>query len=302
MRALLSLLLAVLVGCAGEPAEVVTEPVLVRASVDSADVTPGRAFEVTVVVNKQADATFELPDLGTKIERLVIEDQTRREERAGDRLIQTDVYTLKAPISGTFLIPGVEAPWRSGDVVGTAGTGPILIEAGHSGGAEDEELRDLKGLAKADRDLEGLVVGGLLLALLASLLAAVASSLRRRRVEVVPPPPAHEVAAAALRALRASALDDEGAVAYELSAILRRYLEARFGFRAWRMTTGEVLRALPPELSSLRAVEQSVREVLEASDLVKFAGEPVGRDALLAWVDRALSVVEATQPRLEEAA
>jgi hypothetical protein len=300
VRALLLALL--LVGCGREAYVPPDVPVQVRASLDGSAVRPGRPFEVVVEVDKLRDATYELPDLGPKIERLVVVDQKRTQETAGDRVLIRDTYTLKAPVSGTYIIPAVDAPWRSGDQVGTAGTGQIVVEASTDGAPTTEELRDLKPLAKPDPDPWPWIVAAAGLALLAAIGVALAVWLRRRTPDVAPPLPPDERARQALLALKAGDTADEAAFAYRLSAVLRRYLEERFGFAAWRMTTHEVLRAMPPELNAQRSVEASVREVLEASDLVKFAGQPVGAATLLGWADRALAVVEATRPRDEEAA
>lgn len=295
-------LITMLLGCAGEAIAPPDEPVVVRAFVESSSVRPGRAFDVVVEVDKLADATYELPDLGPKIERLTVVEQKRSQEAAGDRVLIRDTYTLRAPVSGTYLVPAVDAPWRSGDAVGTAGTGQILIEASTDGGATDDELRDLKPLAKPDADPRPWITAGVGLLLLGAVVLGLLLWLRGRRPDVTPPLPADERARRDLLALKAGDTADEGAFAYRLSAILRRYLEERFGFMAWRMTTQEVLRAMPSELIAQRPVEAAVREVLEASDLVKFAGQPVGAATLLVWADRALDVVQATAPVDEEAA
>ena len=298
----LTLAMALLSSCASDPYVPPDVPVQVRAFVDSSAVRPGRPFDVVVEVDKLASATYELPDLGPKIERLAVVEQKRSQETAGDRVLIRDTYTLKAPISGTYIVPAVDAPWRSGDDVGTAGTGQIVIEASTDDSAPDQELRDLKPLAKPDADPRPWILGGLGSAAVIALILAVLIWRRRRAPDAVPVEAPDARARRTLLALKAGDTSHEGAFAYALSAILRRYLEDRFGFPAWRMTTQEVLRSMPPELVGQRAVETAVREVLEASDLVKFAGQPVGAATLLAWADRALQVVEATAPRDEEAA
>lgn len=302
LRLLPLLLAALLSACAQEAYVPPDVPVQVRAFVDSSAVRPGRPFDVVVEVDKRADATYELPDLGPKIQRLVVIEQKRSQEQAGDRVLIRDTYTLKAPVSGTYIVPAVDAPWRSGDDVGTAGTGQIVVEASTDEAAGDEELRDLKPLAKPDADPRPWIVGGLGAVLLALAVGAILFWLRRRRPDPIPAVPPDQRARGALLALKDGDVADEGAFAYQLSGILRRYLEERFGFPAWRMTTQEVLRAMPAELVAQRAVEAAVREVLEASDLVKFAGQPVGAATLLAWADRALQVVDATAPADDEEA
>mgnify|MGYP001199170877 CR=1 FL=1 len=46
-----------------------------RAFVDRADVTPGKPFTLTVEVDRRMDVVFDLPDVGAKIEGLVIMNQ-----------------------------------------------------------------------------------------------------------------------------------------------------------------------------------------------------------------------------------
>jgi hypothetical protein len=278
-------------------------PVEVRSWVDSGTVAPSVPFTLTVQVDRAVDATLELPDLGARIEGLVVlGSETAPQERAGDRVKETVTFRLKAPQSGTYLVPGVEAPWRHRDEVGTAGSGPILIEAKRPDGADApgspdaDTLRDLKAPIRPAPDRRPLIYAGFGAVLLIAVIAAFL--LRRRRADgsAPPPLPEHEVAYRALAALDAGPVDP-GPFAYEVSAILRRYLEARFAFPAWHMTTPEVLRAMPTDVASQRAVEASIRDVLEASDRVKFARESLPDAALRDWVSRCRSVIEATRRR-----
>ncbi len=305
---LATLALLLLASCSsGEPGTAPDDtPVRVRASVDRSDVTPGSPFLLTVEVDRRSDVEFELPDIGAGIEGLVIMDETRSPpEKAAGRVLEMSVFKLKAPLAGTYLIPGVDAPWKTPDLqVGTAGTGPILIQAERldgQDGAGEEDLRDIKALAPPDPRLWPWVLG----ASLAGLAIAVLLLLRRLKGEQLTParvlPPA-EQALKDLHWLSRSELlraEDQGPFAYRVSGILRRYLEGRFGFGAWKMTTQEVLRAMPPELARQHRVEVAVRTVLEASDYVKFAGEPVPLEQLSQWIDEASNVVRETRPRLE---
>ena len=308
-RALIALLAMALVGCATPEeewnGESTAEAVTVRASVDRADVVPGKAFWLTVEVDQAVDATFELPDPGAKIKGLtILKVESPAPEQAGDRLLVRQRLKLKAPLAGTYLIPGVEGAWRRGDEVGTAGSGPILIEAKRTGGAEDgsdDVLRDLKPVAPPDPNRGPLVAGGLGLLLLLALIGGLMRLRSRKVPEPVPPTP-WDVALGAVQALERSGLltaPDQGPAAYEVSAILRRYVEARFEVRAWRMTTSEVLRALPREIAGEIKLEQAVREVLEASDRVKFAREPVSADEMTGWLAAIRLLIRSTTPRQE---
>ena len=99
--------------------------------------------------------------------------------------------------------------------------------------------------------------------------------LRRRERPTTPPPPAHQVATDALARLDALDLLSKGDVeAYfvYLSAILREYVERRFGVRAPERTTQEFLieASTAPKLA---AHESLLCEFLRQADAVKFAGE-----------------------------
>ncbi len=280
-----------------------TEPAVIRATVESATVVPGKPFFLTVTTDVREDVTLVLPDVGKDIEGLVLIDLFEDPpERVGDRIVSRSRYKLRAPIEGTYLIPGVEGPWKTEDLqVGTTGTGPILVEATRLG-TQEEELRDLKPAIAPPPSIVPLVLGLAAAAALSAVVLVIWVLLRRRPTPGPPPRPAHELALEALGVLATSELlreHDQGPFAYELSAILRRYLEARYGFRAWRMTTPEVLRGMPPELASSRRIEASVRQVLEASDFVKFAGQPVPVPVLKTWISEAREVVQATRPSPE---
>ena len=284
-------------------------PVVVRAFVERADVTPGRPFLLTVEVDRREDVVFDLPDLGAHIEGLVIMDQeVLAPEKLGRRELLKTTYKLKAPLAGTYLIPAVEAPWKTDDnEVGTAGTGAILIEAARlagEDGAGEDTLRDLKPLAEPDSEVSAalLPLAAAAVALLVFLFVMERRAKRRRKKETPALPP-HEQALRDLGRLGRLDLTDPSNhphVAYEVSAILRRYLEGRFGFSAWKMTTEEVLQSMPAELAAHRSVPAAVGEVLQASDLVKFAGQEVDGPVLSGWIDRARSVVDITTSVSEE--
>ena len=297
-------------GCASEATEdwngaPSDEPVVVRAWVERADVLPGRPFWLTVEVDQRDGVDFALPDPGANIERLqILELKTDPPQSADGRTLLRQRLQLKAPLPGTYLIPGVEGTWRDDDQAGTAGAGAILITAARAGGAAeagDDELHDLKPPAAPDPDRRPVYAG---LAVLLLLSGPLLWWLRRRKPEVLaaPVPPWDQALAevTALLASGAQTADDVGPYAFAISGILRRYLESRFAFGAWRMTTPEVLRALPAEVSRDSAVERAVREVLEASDRVKFAREPVTAAELEGWANSVREVVARTNPAQED--
>lgn len=272
-------------------------PVRVSAHVEAAEVTPGRPFQLWVEVDRREDHRFELPDLGSAIRGLVVvEHKPGRDERVGDRVVRVERWTLKAPKSGTYLIPGVEAPWTGPEAtVGTAGTAPIAIEARFAGGpgeGDAEALFDIRPATEPKRDLRFALAAAVAIAL-----GTVAVLLWRRRRKGASPTPQlspEERLERVLAEIAAPAIveaEDAGPFAFGISEAFRRYLGDRFGLRAVEMTTPEVLAALPVALARDARVQAAVQEVLEASDLVKFAREPVGAAQKQRWIAKVREVV-----------
>ncbi len=116
-----------------------------------------------------------------------------------------------------------------------------------------------------------------LIALLALLLGLVmARWLRRRRtfIQQPPPRPPHEIALNALALLKTKGYIERGEIDpfyIELSAIVRSYLEGRFGLRAPELTTEEFIREATSTQSLNSDQQKLVAGFLEQSDLVKFA-------------------------------
>jgi hypothetical protein len=138
-----------------------------------------------------------------------------------------------------------------------------------------KDLRDIKAPRPVPRDWRPWIVVAAGLALLAALGALVVWWRRRRRtVAVAPPVPADVRARRALAQLAARGLLERGAFKEyyaALSAIVRGYLEDRFGLRAPEMTTEEFLLATTRNAELTRPQRASLGEFLRESDLVKFA-------------------------------
>ena len=124
------------------------------------------------------------------------------------------------------------------------------------------------------RTAQVLVLSVLVLALFVTL--AIKVILRRRHKAPLDPEslkPAHERAMLELGRLEARALLNEGKVKEfysELADILRRYLDRRFQMETLELTTFEILKGLK-EKEFDAGLTEKIKELLEHSDLVKFA-------------------------------
>lgn len=154
------------------------------------------------------------------------------------------------------------------------------------------QREDWKALRIATIALAAALVLGALVWWLASRWA------RRPKPAIPPPPPkpAWDVALARLAEIRRSGLLERGELREYVDAVtdvVREYLGARYDFDGIESTTDEVRRALLP--LSLGAVSlPTIIEMLEASDLVKFAGIVPPPDDCLRMMATAEQIVRAT--------
>ncbi|GBD95326.1 MAG TPA: hypothetical protein ENG83_08285 [Nitrospirae bacterium] len=141
--------------------------------------------------------------------------------------------------------------------------------------AEETDIRDIKG----PLSIQGQAYLYILIALLAVIVITVLVLLflkKRKKPEeiVIPPVPAHETAYRAFDELMKNDYLKKGHVQeyyFELSNIVRHYVENRFSLRAPEMTTEEFLSTLRDSDTLNSGQKGLMREFLSHCDMVKFA-------------------------------
>lgn len=126
--------------------------------------------------------------------------------------------------------------------------------------------------------------------------------LKRRKAQ--PPKTPYETAREALGNLKMRSLaskNDVKAFYEELSHIVRRYLEERFGLRAPEMTTEEFLIKAKETDKLSREDKLLLKEFLVHCDLVKFAKYGPSRKEIDSSLDSAEKLVESTKEKEPEA-
>jgi hypothetical protein len=302
-----------LVAC-GEPATeasdalaVPPEPVELAAGVDRAVATTGDVITYTLEVDHDAGIEVKMPELGSEIAGFRIIDLGSEMAPDGkDRVLEKAWYQLRADLVGSYVLPSAEVLWREVPDEGdpgewtTAETSQIFIEVASvlpEGDEMPEDIRDIKALRPPPPAWSwgAMAAGGGALGVLA-LAALWWWWSQRERVEP-PPPPAHEVAYAALDALRDVDASDLEAVRrwyFDISEVLRTYVEGRFGLNATDLTTEEILGRMS-ELDQLTAEQRSqLQGFLLDTDQVKYAAMPPTEAGIERSYERALGFVEAT--------
>jgi hypothetical protein len=265
---------------------------------------PARAEEPPALVTVQAVATPDATTIGSRIRYEVTVNAppgievvvAQPAEKIGDldivdfgtepphstadgRVVFRRWWQLVAWSPGHHLLPSPEVRYRGPEGTLVAAPGDdvgVEVESLLARAPEGADIRDIKPPEPIPVDWRPYYVGAGLLAAIA-LLGLVVREVRRRRSHprpAPPPPPPHVVALAALEALRARALVEQGAFKEfysTLSDVVRRYLEDRFHVRAPEMTTEEFLVATARDGRLAPAHRRLLGEFLGESDLVKFA-------------------------------
>ena len=166
--------------------------------------------------------------------------------------------------------------------------------------AEAKDIRDIKGAVYFPSRL-GIILAALGIAAAGGIVyAAVRYVKKRGRILPAPrPKEPHELAYERLEALRGKGYIRDGRVKeffFELSLIVRYYLEGRFGVKAPEMTTEEFLAKLRDTTELERESKKLLREFLAYCDLVKFAKYGPSEDDIEASYASAKKLVDRTKP------
>jgi hypothetical protein len=287
-----------LAGCGrAEPEPVVPAAAhTVRAAASTNRITAGEPVRVSLEALFPAGEHVELPSLYDQPQLTVRQFQRDRQVLDEAWVRVTHTYTVTAFDLGVHpVVTGAVRFVAGGELVEERELPRLDLEVVSVIGDDEEvALAPMRPLFEAEVPwprwlpvLLGVALGALLLG------AVVAFYLSRRRtiLQAAPPVPPHEVALNALRLLREQGYVEAGRVAAfytELSAIVRTYLEGRFGLRAPELTTEEFIREAAGARVLTAAQQALVGGFLEQSDLVKFARFRPG----LAEMEDALAAAE----------
>lgn len=300
-------------GCSTPPAsqdDASPEPVSVSSALDRASVTVGQAVTWTIEIERAAEVEIEVEDPGSTVGGLAVVDSRREEEtlRSG-RVRERRLVRMRPDVSGSYVIPEVVVRWRLQAAQGTdpapwstESAARLFLEAEGLDvvSAEDGgDIRDIKALEPRP-PLPWKPVAAALAGLLVLALGWWAWRRWRARRAVAPPPaPPWEVAWARLEALRQLDLEDEASLRafhFELSEIVRAYVEGRFELNATDLTTEEIVAALDETGAFGGAPREALLRTLAATDRVKFARYQPGSEEVGRVWDDALFLVESTRP------
>lgn len=302
-----------LAACAGEQApagdDAGTAGVTALAAVDRSTVTVGDPIRYTVELRHPEQVAPHLlgPVADGAIGGLQVADAgVERARRSRGVVVERHWWLLRADGTGSFVLPPAVVTYDAGGGEQRLESNEVFVDVASVLPDDAEDIRDVKPPRRSTSWTRWLWAAAGALAVMGALLAW--WWWRRRRDRTAAAQPAllpHEIALRDLDRLRRTdftSLAELRRYYFEISEVLRRYVEARFGLNATDLTTEEILAKLS-ELRGLAGAESvSLREFLLATDRVKYAAAvPTGGEIEQTY-ELALSFVESTRPREDDVA
>lgn len=295
------------------PADAATGRPDISAGIDRQDLYTGDRFKYTITIKSDEEIEVTPPDTDWLPHGVNLRDYGTE---GSDALGSTTVriwYLMDSFIPGIYNIPAIAVSYRTtdGNKWQSALTTPVDIQiksvlAQEASGMPDNTptLRDIKGPVSLPLSWKSYALGAMALAALAALAVIIyrryQKTSRNTPTPAPPPRPPYEVALEALNALIKKDLVSQGQAKehyFELTDILRQYLEARFALRAPEMTTEEFMNSISRS-NRLKGVHKAaLREFLSHCDMVKFARYTPGSTEVRDSYACALNLVKQTRPQ-----
>ena len=266
-------------------------PVEATVTLTPAEPRLGDPLVLTLTVQAEANVAVHMPAFGDALGRFDILDFTPREEVAEDGgQLKSQRYTLQAPMSGPQRIPRLRIEFldERGGQPATAPRELLTDELGFNVASvlpEGEIGTELRPARAALAELQGPWLqrhwAWLAAALVVLIGAAAGVVLWLRRAEQRARLTAYDRALARLQRLERRGLPKEAQLDgwyVELSDIVRRYIEGRFGLRAPELTTEEFLLEAGRSAEISKPHCELLSAFLERCDRVKFARYNPGGD------------------------
>ncbi len=279
------------------------EPVQIKARAWPARVTLGDEVRLVLQVDHPQNFSVTPPHLKMDLSPFEIKRiETEAPRYSQGRVKETFRMALTIFELGDLKIPSVSLRYtdssKHGGVV-ISDPIPMKVVSVPKRVSDKNDIRPIKGPVSMDFG----AVRAFFLSLFAVLLTVflvVKIILRRKRfledLESLKPP--HERAILELERLRNGGMLESGNVKgfySELADILRRYLERRFSMDTLDKTTAEITRELKDK-EFTAAVLEKITQVLEKSDLVKFAKLVPKRSLADELVTQLVQMVDETKP------
>ena len=283
-------------------------PARVTLDIDRKEITIAERINLSISVDIEEDYEVELPSFGDKLEKFGIVDyhNFQPELEDNDRKLIKRTYVLEPFLSGDYKISPMKIMfYKKGDKEKnkhSVETPEVTVKV-KSLLPEDIKKLKLHGIVPPlpyPRTYGVWILTGAGVLLVVLVIGGIFFYQRRlnRRDAIEIRLKAHEIAYNELKALVDENLIDTGEIKQfymRLSAIIRRYIENRFGLRAPEQTTEEFLTGLEKAGDFPDGYKPLLKNFLRHCDLVKFARFEPGTEDIQKSFDSCKAFIKGTE-------
>jgi hypothetical protein len=281
IRALLVVFLLIVYSgnAASADKSIIEKPVSAKAVADRTFIHIGDRITYTIKVEAPKDFEIHIPSFGEILADFNVKDFISSQSGFFSKTY-THSYILDIYETGEFTIPAAVIKYKTGKASeweeAVTDKITVTVQSQLSETEQAAEIRDIKGPYSIN-NLTYLYIALVVIAVILIVIAIYMFLKKRKGPEKITAPiepSAHETALNALSALLDRNLVNEGKMRefyFELSNIVRHYLEDRFYLKAPEMTTEEFLLHLKNTDKLSLEHKSLLREFLSHCDMVKFA-------------------------------
>ncbi len=301
--------------CAEEekPSSVNTEDGLltIDVSVDRNKIAIGDVIKYVITVKTTNDIEVELPGFGEHLAEFAVKDFGSDESVFFGNKTVKQWFELDTYFTGTYEIPSALIRYKTVDADDSmweeveSASISVEIESVLTQVSEDQDIYDIKGPVAFSRKKNMIIIASICVGIFLVVVAIMVLKRRRRVYEkVIPARPAHEIAYEALDGLQTKDYPSHNMIKdyyFELSLIVRHYLENRFRIKAPEMTTEEFLTSVKDAKILVYEHKNILKDFMIECDMVKFAKYGPEPNEISSSFQTAVRLVDQTKEAHEKA-
>lgn len=282
-----------------------SQQIKVQTSIDTNKILIGDQIKYSIKLYPNENETVILPSLQDSIGKFIIVHKSNL-----DTIIQNKIKSLNQTLTlttfdtGVFYIPSLQFGFLANNDTTFYFSDSYQVQINTLDVDTTKPIKDIKPIMELPFTLMDYVLYILIGALIVALAVGGYYYIKNWKPKVKetlpydPKIPPHVQALKDLNELERQKLWQKGLVKdyySRISEILRMYLERRFSFLALESTTSEIMSYFNQIISSAE-ISKQLKEVLELSDLVKFAKYIPPTDDHTKIIDYARNIVQSTIP------
>lgn len=281
---------------------VAAQQITVKASTDTSKYKVGDYITYKLQLTYDKNVRINYPSVKDTIKNLeFIKEELPVKQESSVKIMETRSYVFSKYDSSIVKIPSYKISYVDNSNQGSVVVNPLTIIITTVPVDTTKEIQDVKPPVEIPFNwVLALIIFGIvvILALTGYYIYSYYKKKNQPKQKEIPKIPPYELAIKELNMLNEKQLWQSGKVKEyhsEITEIIRKYFEARFGFMALEMTTSEVLISLE-KCSGGVDVKMLTEKFLSNADLVKFAKFVPIPSVNSEMMEQAVSIVNNTKP------